>query len=142
MMPRQPSRPAPTRDLSKTPGNPTHAIEQNFSQLMAIQDPEELTQAVVQLIQPLVGQGFSPNNFQKFQRNLQQSAQRGVRGIQTFLSNFMLRGSGMGVESCAIDALAGVLTEDADIFHEFTPRQEELKLMVESYGFKVMLLSV
>lgn len=132
----------PQRDLSAQAGNPTSEIQKHYSELMAIQDPEELIQAADALVQPLIGHGFSQPNYQKFVANLQQAARRGLVGLQSFLSNYMLKGSGLGVrESTDIDAIATFLCEDTNTVR-LTKRQIELKTLVESAGFKVVLLPI
>lgn len=138
-MPR-PSR--PQRDLSAQAGNPTSEIQKHYTELMAIQDPEELIQAADSLVQPLIGHGFSENNYRKFAMNLQQAARRGLTGVQMFLNNYLLKGSGLGVqESTEIDAIATFLCEDTNTVR-LTKRQIELKTLVESAGFKVVLLPI
>lgn len=137
-MPR-PSR--PPRDLSAQAGNPTSEIQKHYSELMAIQDPDELIQAADTLVQPLIGHGFSPNNYKKFTMDLQQAARRGLLGIQSFLSNYMLKGSGLGVaESNEIGAIASLICEDTNSV-KLSKRQIELKRLVENVGgFSVALL--
>lgn len=141
----------PTRDLSQQAGNPTHAIQQSYHQLMAIQDPQELQQAALELVKPMVGRGISDQNFRKFVQRLNVAAQRGIQGMQKYLSDFMLAGSGMGViggggrqmarESLDIATIANLITEDADIIADYTPAQLQLKQLVESYGYRVRLLN-
>lgn len=135
------------RDLSGQGGNPTSAIQAAYKQLMAIQDPNELVDAAMGIVQPLVGKGMSTQNFAKFKMNLMQSARRGLTNVQSFLSNYMLAGSGMGTSGSrgrmeSIEQIANVITEDANVFRELTPRQAQLKRLVESTtNFKVVLLS-
>lgn len=135
MRPRQPQR-----DLSQQGGNPTSELQKNYEVLMGINDPDELAQAAVQVVRPLVGRGFSEKNYTKFMQNLEQAQQRGVQGLQKFLTNYILKGSGLGVESKEA-AVASMLTEDVDDPIELTPYQQHLKALVESYGYHVALLS-
>jgi hypothetical protein len=128
------------RDLSKQPGNPTHVIEKNYSRLMSIQDPGELVEMIMGLVKPLIGSGISSDNFRKFNVNLQQAGQRGLDGIRFFLTNFMMAGSGMRVEDNAIVAIASVISEDVNVRTDLTPRQRQLKEMVEHHGFHVVLI--
>lgn len=128
----------PTRDLSATAGNPTHGIEQSYQQLMSITDPDELKQAAIQLADQYRGHGMSDGNYRKFMMNLEQAYRRGLTGLQMFLSNYMLKGSGLGVVESAEDAIASFLTESTCI--RLTKRQYELKRLVESYGFNVAVV--
>lgn len=126
-------------DLSQQTGNPTRAIQDNYERLMSIEDPDELVQAANDLVRPMVGTGISNTNYKKFINNLRSSTERGIDGIKYFLTNYMLRGSGLGVES-KIGAIASILTEDANVFIELTPHQQRLKQLVESYGYDVAVL--
>jgi hypothetical protein len=131
----------PKRDLSQQGGNPTSALQAAYQQLMSIQDPEELAQAALQVVQPLVGSGMSEQNFQKFQQNLQGSARKGLTGVQMFLSNYILKGSGMGVGMEAAESVASFITEDVNDFRDLTPQQQALKTLVESNtSLRVVLL--
>jgi hypothetical protein len=92
----------PRRDLSATPGNPTHAIQQRYQELMAINDEDEFYTTARELVGSMAGQGISPTNARKFFMNLDQSKKRsGLTGMKFFVTNFMLKGAGMGTESKA-----------------------------------------
>lgn len=132
--------PKPRRDMSGNPGNPTSELQKAYSQLMTITDPDQLVEAAVGIVKPLIGRGFSEKNFRLFMQNIEQSKRRGLESIQSFLSNYILRGSGLGVESKE-HAIASVLTEDIDDYIELTPYQQSLKAMVESHGFHVGIKS-
>ena len=129
----------PSADLSQREGNPTHAIQQHYSALMSIDDPEMLKEKVLEIVQPLVGHGMSNNNYKKFLMELNRSAARGLENLQFFLSNFMLAGSGMRAESNEINAIAGMINEDINEPVILTSHQRALKRLVESYGFNVCL---
>lgn len=129
----------PTPDLSQKAGNPTHGLEQNYERLMQINDPDELKMAAVELAKSYVGKGMKPAGYQKFIRELERASQRGLEGLQFFLTNFMLAGSGMRVMESAQEALSTYLTESTCI--RLTPRQREIKMLVESYGFYVAVNS-
>lgn len=132
---------APKRDLSQQEGNPTRALQDAYQQLMAIQDPQEMMDAAIQVVQPLVGRGMSEQNYKKFMQNLQGSARRGLVGIQSFLSNYILKGSGMGATLEAAESVASFITEDVNEVCNLTPRQQYLKTLVESNtDFKVVLI--
>lgn len=128
----------PKRDLSGKSRNPTAELQKAYSHLMSIQDPEELMRAAVGIVKPLVGTGLSEKNYQKFMTNLQQSAQRGLEGLQFFLSNYILSGSGMSVESRE-NAVASLLSEDVNEVRRLTTHERQLKAMVESYGYYVAI---
>jgi len=122
--------------------NPSQLIHDNYKNLMAIPDLDQLKQAVIGLVQPTVNHGFSPKNYQTFLRNLEQATQRGLEGVQFFLSNFMLKGAGLGVSESSMDAIASMICEDTLASIPLTNEQRRLKLLVESYGYSVCLLSV
>lgn len=129
------------RDLSQQPGNPTHALQQAYPQLVAIEDADELKRAAIAIVEPFVGHALSQENFKKFLLNINQAHRRGgVVGIQRFITNYILAGSGLRAEDDEITALATMITEDANIPVRLTPEQEALKAMMESYGYKVALL--
>ncbi len=129
------------RDLSRQSGNSTSALQAAYQQLMAIQDPEELVQAAINVVQPLVGNGISPQNYKKFIMNLQNSARRGLTNIQMYLSNYILSGSGMTTDMNSVQAVASFITEDVNDIRQLTPQQQYLKTLVESNTrFKVVLL--
>lgn len=137
----------PQPDYSQQPGNPTSELQAKYQQLMTIQDPHELVDAAVGIVQPLVGRGMSEKNWRIFQRNIQGAARRGLVGLQMFLSNYILKGGGQGVIGSgggrfeSVDVIANMITEDVDIFNELTPQQQYLKNLVESCtNFKVVLL--
>ncbi len=118
-----------TRDLSAQAGNPTNALQAAYKQLMTIQDPQELMDAAIQVVQPMIGKGISQPNYAKFMMNLRQSAQRGVGSLQQFLTNYILKGSGLGVAEDLITASASFMVEGGVTL---TVRQKELKTLVES----------
>lgn len=138
------------RDLSQQGGNPTSALQAQYQQLMEIPDQNMLIDAAMKIVQPLVGRGMSEPNFMKFKRDLMSSAQRGLTNIQMFLSNYILSGSGLsvgrgerggGMRGESIDQIASIITEDANVFNELTPQQQNLKDLVESCtDFRVILL--
>lgn len=128
-------------DLMQTPGNPAHGIHQAYQQLMAIQDPQELAQTADQLVKQYLGNGISEPNYRKFQMALRGAINKGLAGVQGYLTNYMLKAGGMGVAESEISAIASLITEDADICPSYTPYQYELKTLVESYGYAVRLLS-
>lgn len=139
------------RDFSQQAGNPTSELQAQYQQLMAIQDPQELMDAAIGVVKPLIGRGMSEKNYQRFMRQIQQAASRGLVNLQMFLSNYILKGSGQGAipqrggrfaESADIAEIASVITEDADNFNELTREQQYLKNLVESCtNFKVVVLS-
>ena len=134
-------------ELTQQPGNPAHALRQRYHELMAIQDPEQLAQEAFNTVRPLVGRGCSEQNWKKFQLNLKQASQRGLVGLQSFISNYMLKADKLGVipsrglqAESKIQALASLITEDVSDPYRLNPNQRQLKALVESYGFTVVLL--
>lgn len=123
------------------PQNPSKIIHDNYKMLMDIQDPDQLKNTIIELIKPLRGHGFSDKNYLAFAKSLQQASMRGLDGIQLFLTNFMLKGSNLGVIESKIDAIAGFVSEDASKSVQLTSKQLRLKSLVESYGFAVALIS-
>lgn len=134
-----PRIPKPQTDLSQREGNPTHAIQQHYQELMAIDDVDLLKQKALEIVQPLVGHGMSTSNYQKFMMNLNRSATAGLAKLQYFLSNFMLAGSGLRAESNSMRAIAGLISEDINEPIILTPEQRRLKRLVESHGFYVCM---
>ena len=136
-----PRPPRPRRDLSQQGGNPTSALQAAYEQLMSIQDPEEMMDAAIQVVQPLVGSGMSEQNYQKFVQQLQGSSRKGLVGVMGFLSNYILKGSGLGVGMEAAESVASFITEDVNETYSLTPQQQYLKTLVESNtSFSVVLI--
>jgi len=136
-----PRIPRQKKDFSQQKGNSTSALQDSYQMLMGIQDPNELMQAADQVVKPLVGKGISPKNYQKFANNLQKSAQKGLQGLQMYLSNYILAGSGLSTSMESVTAIASVLTEDVNTFRDMSKKQQYLKNLVESNTqFKVILL--
>lgn len=126
----------PPRDLSGQEGNPTWAIQQNYDALMSITDPEQLKQAAIDLVKPYVGQAMSENNWRKFMMAIERT--RTIQEIQFFLTNFLLKGSQLGVLRNSVEGIANFITEDIDQMRQrFTPEQAVLVEMVGRYGFQV-----
>jgi len=126
------------KDYSQERGNPTSEIQANYQRLMAIEDPEELVKAAIEIVRPLVGRGFSENRYKKFALTLQRTSQEGLDAVQRYLTNFLLAGSGMSTESRE-NAIASLITESTNELVELTPRQRVLKEMVERYGYHVAI---
>lgn len=126
----------PRKDLSKISGNPTSELEKNYDMLRSIRDPEELAQATINIVKPLVGKGFSKNRYATFLQHLDKARQGGAEGIFRFITMFILAGSGLKVESREA-AIASLLTEDVNDRVRLTPHQIALKAMVEKYGYHV-----
>lgn len=120
------------RDLSKQSSNPTSELQKSYQQLMAIEDPEELMKAAISVVEPLVGSGISETNYRKFINDIRNAARKGTNGIQFFLSNYILKGSGLGVDLNSIQSIASYITEDANEICKLTPQQQYLKNLVES----------
>ena len=129
------------RDLTRQSGNPTSWIHDNYQELMGIQDPEELAQHVLENITPMVGNGISQQNFAKMRQTLMMAARKGIHEVQKYLSNYMLRGAGLGVEDNEQLALASMVCEDCEVVR-LNLKQTYLKRLVESNSrFKVKVLS-
>ena len=137
-MPRRGNR----RDHSGKSGNPTNALQQAYRQLMTIEDGEELKDAVLKIVQPLVGVGFSETNYQKFLRNVESSlSSGGTEELRKYITYYILAGSGMAVGEDIQDSIASLMCEDQTSMIPLTPKQRELKLLVESYGYNVILVA-
>ena len=127
------------KDLSKISGNPTSALQDAYAKLMSIDDPQELYDAAIAIVKPLVGSGVSEANYRKFENTLYKNAERGVDELKYYLSMYILNGSGMGVESNNIKAMASFITEDCDEIVDLTEEQLRLQKLVESNtNFKVV----
>lgn len=126
------------RDLSQQAGNPTHGIEQHYTRLMDIQDPDLLQQEAMSIVQSYAESGgISERNLRKFNFTMQKLSGN-LPKIQQYLTNFLLAGSGLAVESNEMAAVVSFITESTDPI-KLTVRQVRLKLLVESCGYKVRL---
>lgn len=137
---RRPGRPErPRIDLSKKPGNPTSELEKHYQELKALaSDSEAAAAKAVEIIQPLVGKGMSERNYSKFMLDLNKAKER--NRVFEFLTNYILKGSGLGVMD-DVEAIASFVSEDINnLFVELTDKQRALKKMAESAGFSVGLL--
>ena len=125
------------RDLSSDISNPTGALQKAYSHLMSIKDPQELYDAALEVVRPLVGHGVSEKNFKQFEQTLYKTASKGINAVQQYITMYVLKGSGLGVLESTQESLASMLSEDVDDTFKLTPHQMELKNMVESYGYSV-----
>ena len=128
----------PRKDYSKTPGNATSVLQAAYGNLMSIQDPEELKLAMIDTIKPLVGKGISRDKFERFNK-----IARGcdnLTKLRYYVSNFILKGSGLGVVESKAAAVASFLAEDADVIARLPKSAWRLKAIAESYGYHVCLL--
>lgn len=129
------------KDYSGTPGNPTNALQKIYTQLMGIQDVDELVNTVIETVQPLVGKGMSELNFRKLKMNLSKTAQQGLPDVQKYLTMYILAGSGMAVESETLESIASFITEDVSDVVKLTKSQMVLKTLVEHNSrFRVKLI--
>lgn len=133
-------------DLSQRAGNSTSSLQQSYKQLMSIQDPDQLKQAALEVVQPLVGKGISPKNWATFQRNVMGLTD--LTKLQAYITNYILKGSGLGVVGGGarfatedhVLAISSLISEDtADV--KLTDDQWRWKRLVELYGFHVGKLS-
>lgn len=127
----------PPRDLSTKGTNSTSELQRHYQQLMSIQDPDELTQAAINIVRPLVGKGVSEQNYRKFTTELQKAAMKGLTNIQMYISNYILSGSGLSVgrglkETIDIHNIGTMINEDINYIKELTPTQKRLKHLIES----------
>lgn len=104
----------PARDLSKQVGNPTSYIHDNYQRLMAINDFDELAKVLRTIFTLHRGKGFSERNSRMALQTLQDIEAKGknVDELQKFATNFMLRGSGLGVIGDDMDKIDAVMNED------------------------------
>jgi len=152
IMPRKARR--PDVELTTQQGNPANAIKSVYPQLMAIDDTNELVQFALQTVEPLVGHGMSPANYAKFVKNLEASSKKGVTDVKFFLTNFLLAADnqsvinpgGPRVFKNSIEAIAACIAEDlSDPYlnqvEVLTPRQQELKFLIESHTDFIVVFS-
>lgn len=135
----KPAKPSVDLTASTASVNPSKLIHDNYTTLMSISDPVELKNAIINMVKPTVNHGFSVKNYQSFIKNLESSAVKGLQSIQFFLTNFMLKGGGLGVAESKIDSIASLINEDTTVQVSLTPYQRKLKLLVESYGYNVVI---
>lgn len=124
----------PDYDMSKSRTiNITKLLTQEYGRLVQITDPYDLVEAVIELATPLVGKGFRQENYDSFVRTLNQEAEKGLIQLQHYLTNFILRGSGLKVmEHVDPRSIAKFITEDIDQVRYLTDDQKYLKKLVES----------
>lgn len=124
-------------DLSNVEGNPTKAIQDNYHDLMAVTNPEELKALALKLVEPYVGHSFSTSNFRKFKNIIAKLVD--LSSIQSYLTNFMLKGSNLGIieSTSQIDIIAALINESNEIM--FTPEQQQIVNLVSRYGYSVAL---
>lgn len=86
------------RNLSNEPGNPTSYIHDNYQRLMAIPTYKELDAKMRTIFKLHAGKGFSQQNMSKALRTMDDLKERGdIDRLRMFVTNFMMRGSGLGV---------------------------------------------
>ncbi len=137
-----PSKPPVDLTSPNAGSNPSKLIHDNYNNLMAIDDLDTLKQTVINLVKPTLNHGFSPRNYQMFSRNLEQASMRGLESVQSFLTNFMLKGAGLGVAENKIESFASLICETSLSPIPLTNEQRKLKLLVESYGYSVKVLQI
>lgn len=123
----------PKTDLSGSTANSTGALQAAYHQLMAITDLPTLQKTAIDVVQKLVGSGISPENFKKFQANVANSPT--VQKLQYYLTNYILKGSGLGVAESAQESMGSLLTEDVGEY--LNEEQQKLADMVAEYGLYV-----
>lgn len=123
------------RDLSQRSGNSTSGLQAAYQQLMSIQDPAQLRQAALQVVAPMLGKGISQKNLQTFKLTLQKIGDDLVK-LQSYITNYILKGSGLGVMENEIAAIESLITEDVREV-KLTDDQWRWKRLVESYGYHV-----
>jgi len=130
------------RDLSGQAGNPTSWIQDNYETLMSMTDPDEIVNFVVDGVRPLVGRSFSDKNFRKLVNDIGRAAEKGRQSLQFYLTNYLLAGSGMSPRAVEdTQSIASMISEDIDDpTLRLTYRQQQLKRLVESYGYSVTLV--
>ena len=125
------------RDLSQQEMNPTRWIQDHLQELGQYEEQDDargMVQFVLDGVKPLIGKGFSAQNFKKMQMTLQRELHNGrsARDILVgYLNNYFLKGSGLGMESNAQDAIATMISEDNEPI-KLTQRQMQLKRLIES----------
>ena len=127
-------------DLTQQKNNPTRWIQDNYQQLMSIQDPQELASFVLQGVQPMIGHGFSAANFKKMQLTIRKLSGNLV-ALKQYLSNYLLSGAGLAAIESEQYAIASMIAEDCEVVR-LSQYQMSLKRLVESNSrFKVKLIS-
>lgn len=81
-----------SRQISERPGNPAHAIREQYQKLMGITDPNTLKEKALEL----VGKGgISPKNAAKFKNVL--AKEDNLNRLRGYLTNFVLAADGLAV---------------------------------------------
>lgn len=127
-------------DLTTKPGNPAHALQQAYPELMKIADFSELAAKATQVV--TTSGGISDKNTQKFLFTLKNIQRKGgrVTDLQSYITNFILAGANLKVAEDIIAAFAADITETIGEAPVYTEEQLILKQLVESYGYKVTLI--
>ncbi len=86
---------ASTRDHSKSEGNnSTKTLNEHYKLLMAETDPAKLAADALELVES--GGGISPTNLARFKRTVNEK-RNDLTGLQWYLTNYLLAGSGLSV---------------------------------------------
>jgi len=126
------------RDLSQQPNNPTRWIQDHYQELMSVKDAQELLQVINDNLQNMGN--FGRINAKRFLVTLQRLAlNQDIQQMHRYLTNFMLKGSNMGIGEDVQVCIASTISED--IHNKMSQHQFELKRLVESTtSFLVILL--
>jgi hypothetical protein len=80
--------------LTEKAGNPANRLRVRYAQLMGVSCVETLAQEALATVE---GAGVSPRNMAVFRYNLAQAKHRGIDGVRSYLTNFMLAADGLAV---------------------------------------------
>lgn len=139
-----PRPPRPRRDLTDPEAAPnlTKHIEQHYQEIIKATDLEDLRNWALAAAQSYLNKGLSPANYRKFVTSVNNPRRiSGISDLVQYLTNYMLAGAGLGVESDEIKLMACLLTDDPILDVELTEDQIRLADLVESLtNFSVVLL--
>lgn len=82
--------------LTEQEGNPAYALRQEYTRLMAIQNPNELHDEAVKVVWPHRDRSMKRAKYQEFAATCWGLKDKLVQ-LQSYLTNFMLKADGMGV---------------------------------------------
>ena len=119
--------------------NLTKHLEQNYPIIGQASDEEGLKSWAIEAANHYLGSSLSKINHARFMKAL--ASKHGLPAIQKYLTDYMLKGAGLGVMRNSIDSIASMVQEDVDEVVKLSTEQILLKKLVEDNSdFEVGLI--